>query len=79
MAIDYDVAWSVNPYPVNEIRELVEPVICTGGEGEDHEATEADVLESGPGYVLYTCPTCETRVLYRHGKGQKAPCCGQRG
>lgn len=78
VAIEHDVAWAVDVYPVNEIRELVEPVMCAGGEGEDHEPVEAEVAESGPGYVVYICPTCGSRVLYQHGKGEKAPCCAPR-
>lgn len=79
VAIDHDVAWSVDAYAANEIRELVEPVRCRGNNGEDHEETEAELAESGPGYVVYACPVCGFRALYKHGKGEEAPCCAPRG
>ncbi|MFB6154099.1 MAG: hypothetical protein ABEJ27_07600 [Halodesulfurarchaeum sp.] len=78
VAIDHDVAWSVPVYAVNEIRELVEPVACAGGEGEHHEPAEAEVAVSGPGDVGDTCPSCGSRALYHHGEGEKAPCCRPR-
>lgn len=48
MPIDHDVARPVDAYPVCDIRELVEPVVCEGT-NDDHEPAEAEMVGSGPG------------------------------
>lgn len=78
MPIDHDVARAVDAYPVGDIRDLVEPVVCEGPDGDGHEPAEADVADSGPGYVVYACPACGRRLLYHHSKGESEPCCTPR-
>lgn len=76
--VSADATWSVDAFAVGDIRALVEPVTCTGGEDEQHEPTEATVAETGVGYVVYQCPECGFRACYHHGSGDEAPCCGPR-
>ncbi len=73
-----DASWPVEEFSVGDIRELVEPVTCTGGGDEDHEPTEATVADTGVGYVVYRCPECGFRACYHHASGDEAPCCGPR-
>ena len=68
----------VEPLVVSEIRELVEPVRCRGGDLTDHEPVEADCVETGVGYAIYECEECGFRVKYYHSTEESAPCCGPR-
>ena len=74
----HDVAWPVEPVPVGEIKALVEPVRCRGGEAGAHDPVEATCVETGVGYVVYECPECGLRALYYHDRQGSDPCCGPR-
>ena len=76
--VAHDVSLSVEPIVVSDIRDLVEPVVCRGDETGDHEATEAECVDTGVGYVVYECPECGLRALYHHSKSDSDPCCSPR-
>lgn len=76
--VAHDVSWSVEPFVVSDIRDLVEPVVCRGGETVDHDGVEAGCVETGVGYVVYECPECGLRALYHHSKTDADPCCSPR-
>ncbi|MFB6266918.1 MAG: hypothetical protein ABEI31_04595 [Halodesulfurarchaeum sp.] len=69
----------VEPIVVSEIRDLVEPVRCRGGDVTDHDPVEAECVETGVGYVTYECPDCGFRMTYYHASGEADPCCAPRG
>lgn len=75
---DKVVSMPVEPVEVGEIKALVEPVRCRGGDITDHLPVEAECIETGVGYVVYECDECGLGVRYYHATDTADPCCSPR-